>query len=136
MTGIDPVIIDRLASQAAGVVISIVIIYFVYKLAVYFGKPFIDAQKQQATAMMNQAESMKAQAESMGGMKNALCDFVSRDNNDHREILMGLQVVARDVQDLTSAVKKQSQLVDAICDLYGVDLAGRQRAGLLAGGSK
>lgn len=104
-----PEIVREFLGQAAGVVIACAIIWALYKLAIHFGGPFIEAQKAQADAMQQQASAMKDQAECMQGMRITVQDYVARDNNDHREILIGLQMVFKEVQGLGEAVKVQGE---------------------------
>lgn len=98
-----------LMGQAAGVIIACAIVWALFKLAIHFGGPFIEAQKAQADAMQQQASAMKDQAECMQGMRITVQDYVARDNNDHREILIGLQVVIKEVQGLGEAVRLQGE---------------------------
>lgn len=115
----DPQLMNRIIDQGAGVIIAIAIIYALVKLAMYFGKPFLEAQKQQAEAMLQQAQSMKTQADCMGQMKDSVREFVSRDNNDHREILLSLQVVIKEVQQMRDDVKAQGEIIQKICEDAG-----------------
>ncbi len=115
----DPQLINRLIDQGAGVIVVIVIVYALVKLAMYFGKPFLEAQKQQAEAMLEQAQSMKTQADCMGQMKDSVREFVCRDNNDHREILLSLQVVINEVRKLGNEVKSQGEIIKGICEESG-----------------
>ncbi len=116
----DAALINRLIDQGAGVIVVIVIVYALVKLAMYFGKPFLEAQKQQAQAMLAQAQSMKTQADCMGQMKDSVREFVSRDNNDHREILLSLQVVIKEVQQLSTEVKAQGEIIQGVCKEAGL----------------
>jgi len=115
----DPQLANRIIDQGAGVIVVIVIVYALVRLAMYFGKPFLEAQKQQAPAMLAQAQSMQTQADCMGQMKDSVREFVGRDNNDHREILLGLQVVAKEVQKLGNEVKAQGEIIKGICEESG-----------------
>ena len=104
------------ATQGAAVLCYGILIFALVKLAMYFGRPFIEAQRQQASAMLEQALSMKTQAECLGAMKDSVKEFVTRDNNDHREILLGLQVVIKEVQELGAEVKAQGKIIKELCE--------------------
>lgn len=97
-------IIKLFIAQGAGVIIAALLIWMIYKLAVRFGNPFIDAQREQARAMTEQATCLR-------GMKDTVSAFVMRDNSDHREILCDLQVVIKEVQQLSIAVKVQEETI-------------------------
>jgi len=115
----SPELVKILAMQGAGVMCFSILLYALVKLAMYFGKPFIEAQKQQAEAMLEQAQSMRAQANCMEQMQGSVKEFVARDNNDHREILLGLQVVIKEVQQLGTEVKAQGESLKALCEETG-----------------
>jgi hypothetical protein len=102
------------ATQGAAVLCYGILIFALVKLAMYFGKPFIEAQRQQASAMLEQALSMKTQAECLGVMKDSVQEFVLRDNNDHREILLNMQVIIKEVAQLGAEVKTQGGIIKAI----------------------
>lgn len=129
-----------LMGQAAGVIIACAIIWALYKLAIHFGGPFIQAQKAQATAMEQQASAMRDQAECLQGMRISVRDYVARDSNDHREILIGLQVVIKEVQVLGEEVRnqgeeirKQGENITALAQTYEGATAGHVKgAGSLA----
>jgi len=102
------------AMQGAAVLCYGILIFALVKLAMYFGKPFIEAQRQQASAMLEQAQSMKTQAECLGVMKDSVQEFVLRDNNDHREILLNMQVIIKEVAQLGAEVKAQGEAIKGI----------------------
>jgi hypothetical protein len=80
------------------VLITILLIYFAYKLINKFGVPFIKSQQKVA-------EAMGRQAQSMADMQSTVHEFVAGDNSDHREILLSLQVVGKELKTLSSEVK-------------------------------
>lgn len=82
------------------VLITILLIYFAYKLINKFGVPFIKSQQKVA-------EAMGRQAQSMADMQGTVHDFVTGDNSDHREILLSLQVVGSELKTLSKYVKGQ-----------------------------
>lgn len=79
-------------------VVSIAI-FFGYKLLGSFGVPFISSQRDIATAMGQQAQSMSS-------MTGAVQDFIGRDHNEHKEILLGLQVVGKELKTLVEEVAR------------------------------
>lgn len=121
-----------LMGQAAGVIIACAIVWALFKLAIHFGGPFIQAQKAQAVAMEQQASAMRDQAECLQGMRISVQDYVARDNNDHREIIIGLQMVIKEVQGLGEAVRlqgeeihKQGECITALTEVHEGATAGR-----------
>jgi hypothetical protein len=107
-----------LIQQGAGIAALTLVVFFFYRLAIRFGQPFIDAQAAQAAAMQNQAESLKE-------MKDCFVGYISKDNNDHREILLGLQVVIAEVQKVNAQVKIQKELMEGICSDAGKKETGK-----------
>ena len=59
-----------------------------------FGAAFVAAQEKQANAMTE--------------MKDSFTTYVTRDNNEHQEIIVGLQVLARNMETLTKEVRTQN----------------------------
>ena len=84
--------------QAAGIIALALILWVFWRLADKFGKPFIDSQRAQAEAMRDQALAMR-------DMRDTVHEFIHRDNSDHREIIIGLQVVANEVKALSALVR-------------------------------
>jgi F0F1-type ATP synthase membrane subunit b/b' len=58
-----------------------------------------------AEATTKHAEAMQAQAHSMAEIKDTLQDYITKDNNEHREILLGLQVLAKGMTELTQGLR-------------------------------
>ncbi len=79
--------------------IASIVIFFAYKLLGKFGVPFISSQREIAKAMGEQAQSMSS-------MTDSVQDFIGRDHNEHKEILLGLQVVGKELKTLVEEVSR------------------------------
>lgn len=66
--------------------------------ALKIGTTFVETQQQMA-------DSMRMQAQSMGEMKDSIASITTRDNSEHREILLSLQVVGRELRTLRETIK-------------------------------
>lgn len=90
-------LLEALISAGVGGVIAIAIIYFTYRLAstllLRLGAEMIGAFKEQAEALNRQAQSME-------GLSASLQNFVSRDNGEHREIIILLKVLGERFDNL------------------------------------
>lgn len=91
-------LIKVLVDLGGTVVVSVLLIFGLYKLLSRFGCAFITAQEKMAEAMADQAKSTS-------GMRDAIQNFIQKDNNEHREILLGLQVVGEELKCLTTEVR-------------------------------
>ena len=103
-------LIESLLDLGGTAFIAGIIIFFAYKLLGRFGVPFILSQREIAGAMGEQAQSMAA-------MTGAVQDFIGRDHNEHKEILLGLQVVGKELSTLVneiSELKKNGNEFDKI----------------------
>jgi 3-isopropylmalate dehydratase small subunit len=87
-------LIKSLADLGCTVVVCAFIAIIFYKLAMKFGPAFIAAQEKIA-------DSMAQQAQSMSGVNAAIQNYIQKDNSEHREILLGLQVVGEHLKWLT-----------------------------------
>jgi len=92
-------LIKILANLGGVVVVAWLLIRMIGKLLGNYGAAFIGTQEKMA-------EAMGRQAQSMGGMKDTLVDFVGKDSGEHREIILGLQVVGRELKTLTHHVMR------------------------------
>lgn len=97
MTSIE--ILKSLASWGPGALIAGLMILAFYRLAKGVLVKFVEAQQEQAKALGRQAQSME-------GLRDALTVFVTRDNSEHREMLILLKVIASGV-DVTAGDLKQ-----------------------------
>lgn len=91
-----------LAEMGGTVLITVLLIWFAWKVIEKFGTQFIQTQQQIAEAMCQQAQCMS-------DVKDTVTEFVGRDNSEHREILLSMQVVGRELQTLTSEVRRQNE---------------------------
>lgn len=90
-----------LADLGGTVVVAALLMFLIYKLVNRLGVPFIDSQQQIAEAMGRQAQCMT-------DMQKTVNDYVCRDNDDHREILLSTQVVIAEVKNLTAAINRSN----------------------------
>ncbi len=74
-----------------GAVIAAIIIFALYKLASKFGGQFIAAQERSANALGAQAQAMTA-------LTKSLECYMSRDNAEHKEILIMLKLIWEKVE--------------------------------------
>ncbi len=81
-------IFKSLVFWGPGAVIAGLMLWIFYKLATNLGMKFIDAQKDQATALGRQAQSME-------GLQQAITGFVTKDNSEHRDMLVLLKYIAQ-----------------------------------------
>jgi hypothetical protein len=59
----------------------------------------------QADGTVKNAEAMGLQAQIMSEIKDTFQEYITKDNNEHREILLGLQVLARGLKELTQEIR-------------------------------
>lgn len=112
--GLDPVLVKSLFDLGCTVVVVAMMLIFAYKLFSKFGKEFIKTQKDMATAMGSQASSM-------GGMKESVELFIRSDAMDHREILLSLQVVGKElvtvVESLGALNERQENIETLVTEI-------------------
>lgn len=94
----DLTIIKSLIDLGCTVVICALIVIVLYRLAVKFGAAFIAAQEKIA-------ESMAQQAQSLCGMSTSIQNYIGKDNTEHREILLAMQVVAQELKWLRDELR-------------------------------
>ena len=89
----------KIVSDLGGTVaIAVTVVVCAYKLLGRFGVPFISALEKIAVAAGDQAKNM-------GEVKVAVDKFVNKDNMEHREILLGMQVVGEELKSLACEVR-------------------------------
>ncbi|MBF0466716.1 MAG: hypothetical protein HQK88_15530 [Nitrospirae bacterium] len=66
--------------------LSLIVIALSYKFMNKIGCEFVNAQKEQASALARQAQSME-------GLHGAIHDFLTKDNKEHLDILIMLRVI-------------------------------------------
>lgn len=92
---------------------AILILYGLYKLLIKFGNTlksivspfgerFIEAQQHQAAALTEQAAATRA-------FNQSFQDFISRDNNEHREMLIILKMIAQTTQSFEQVKKEHNE---------------------------
>jgi len=79
-------------------VIATIMIVCVYKLLDRFAVAFMGNMEKIATSIGNQAQSMKEMSASINHM-------ITKDNTEHREILLGMQVVGEELKSLVCEVR-------------------------------
>ncbi|MDA8155910.1 MAG: hypothetical protein M0Z52_05595 [Actinomycetota bacterium] len=99
---LSPQIVQALINAGGGLLIALVILFGLYRLANRFGGRFIAAQQAQAEALGAQAQSLARQAVSMEDLKECINSLISRDNSEHREMLVLLKYIAQQHRDLTA----------------------------------
>jgi DNA-binding MarR family transcriptional regulator len=77
-----------LVDAGVGTLIALLVLGGLYRMAGRLGGKFIEAQQ-------SQAEALGAQAQSMEGLTRRLGDYVTRDNSEHREMLVLLRYMAQ-----------------------------------------
>ncbi len=91
-------LIKTIADLGGSTVIAALMIWCIYKLLERFGTAFIQAHQQIA-------ESIGAQARCMSEMREGIDNFIQKDNSEHREILLGLQVVGAELKALIEEIR-------------------------------
>lgn len=86
-------IIKTLVFWGPGAVIAALIIFSLYKLADKFAGRAIEAQQAQAVALAAQADAMK-------NLQQTMSEYISRDNGEHREMLVLMKYTAQHIQGL------------------------------------
>lgn len=108
MNGILDVIFGRMASNTeliriladlgGTVLIAAIILYLVYKIINQFCLAMINSMQQIANAMGDNARCVME-------MKTDVAEYVQRDNSDHREFLLTLQVFGKQMEVLTKEIR-------------------------------
>jgi hypothetical protein len=92
--------IKSLVDLGGTVVISALILFVLYKLSMKFGVAFITAQN-------SIAEAMTRQADTLSGVHKAIETYIQKDNREHREILLGVQVLAEEFKMLRADIRRE-----------------------------
>ncbi|MCP3942203.1 MAG: hypothetical protein GY710_12055 [Desulfobacteraceae bacterium] len=98
-------VLDMGGSITIAILIIIALALIAWKLSAHLVKFSGDL----VMVMQNQADALAGQATAMGEMKDALNLYVLKDNDEHREILLGLSVMAREMKDLTQVISELKQ---------------------------
>ncbi|WP_027358415.1 hypothetical protein [Desulforegula conservatrix] len=110
VSGLSPAELEvvRTAMDMGGTIfIVILLVVCLAVLAWRFGGSAMKCMAEFIAAQQRQADAMTAQAASMSDIKNAVHEYITRDNSEHREILLGLQVLAREMRELTNELAGQ-----------------------------
>jgi hypothetical protein len=94
----DFTLIKSLVDLGCTVVICSIIVIVLYKLSMKFGVAFLATQEKIAEAMAQQAQSLC-------GVNTAIQTYIQRDNTEHREILLAVQVMGEHLKWLRDEVK-------------------------------
>jgi hypothetical protein len=103
-----PSILKTLAFWGPGAIIAALIILAFYRLADKFiekfvsgfmeiGHEFISAQKEQAASMAKMAQGTE-------GLRDCINNFVNRDNQEHREIIILLKYTREQINQITETM--------------------------------
>ena len=98
-----------LAGLGGSTVIALAIVYAIYKIFFRFGTAFIEAGQSFVAAHQQIAQSMGAQAESMARMRDGLDRMIAKDNSEHREILLGVQVMGDELKSLVCEIREMRE---------------------------
>lgn len=100
-------VIKTAMDMGGTIFITILIVICLAILAWKFGGSAMKCMAEFISAQQRQADAMTAQAASMSDIKNAVHEYITRDNSEHREILLGLQVLAKEMRELTNELAGQ-----------------------------
>lgn len=87
--------LEMLVDLGGSVVMAGMFLYFGLKAMKQLGRPFIETQQQMAAAMQ--------------GIQQNVQELVCRDNNEHREILLGLQVMGQEFKELNETLSNRRE---------------------------
>ena len=89
---IEQKVIEALLNAGAGSLIALFMMLGVYRIVNGLGARFIEAEQRQA-------EALGAQAQAMAGLSSSVSEFMSKDNSEHREMLVLLRFIAQQQRD-------------------------------------
>lgn len=95
-------VLDMGGSITIAILIVIALALIAWKLSGHMVKFSVDL----VAVMQNQADALSGQATAMGEMKDAFSLYVLKDNDEHREILLGLSVMASEMKELTQVISE------------------------------
>lgn len=90
---IEQAFMKALVNAGVGSFIALLVLVGVYRLVSGMGARFIEAQQRQA-------EALGAQAQALSGLTTAVGKFVTRDDSEHREMLVLLRFMARQQEEM------------------------------------
>lgn len=100
MTAANVELIKILADLGGTVLIAAIVMYLIYKALIRVGVPLVESQQRTAAALGQQAQCM-------ADMQKTVDQYVCRDNDDHREILLSTQVVIQEVKNLAAEIRSR-----------------------------
>lgn len=106
MTDKELELIKAVLDMGGSISIALLIVLALSLLAWKLGSQFLAVLQNQAEATGRQADAMAGQASAMGEMKDALSQYILKDNHEHREILLGLSVMASEMKELTQVISE------------------------------
>ena len=92
-------VLKSLAFWGPGALIAGIMILSLYKFARTVGMEFVKAQRGQAEALARQAQSME-------GLRQSIESFVTRDNGEHREMLVLLKYIAQSQPEVKRVIRE------------------------------
>lgn len=99
-------LVKAIIDQGGAITIAVLIVVALALLIWKLGGQFLAVLQVQADATGRQADAMTGQATAMGEMKDALTTYILKDNDEHREILLALSVMASEMKELTQVIQK------------------------------
>ena len=106
---IDFALVKSIVDLGCTVVVCALIVIVFYKLSMRFGERFMSSQEKIAEALAQQAQSLS-------GVNGAIQTYIQKDNTEHREILLGLQVVGENLKWLTDELRSSKKEQDNLAD--------------------
>jgi hypothetical protein len=98
----NPALVEAFVNAGVGAFIALIVLIGLYRIAHRLGIEFIRAQQAQAEALAQQARSME-------GLKESIHIFVTRDNSEHREMLVLLRFMAQQQQTLEEVKREHNE---------------------------
>lgn len=99
-------VVMAITDMGGSIFIAVLIVVVLAGLAWKLGGRLVLLGGQVIAVMQNQADAQAGQATAMKEMKDALSQYILKDNDEHREILLGVEVMADKLNHLTQAVKE------------------------------
>jgi hypothetical protein len=105
-------IAGRINDWGPGLLIALIMLYGLYKLLLKLGK---DVGLKIVGALEKPTDALSQQAASMDRLTTSINDYVSRDANEHQEIIILQKVIRRELIETRSDlidIKKQSDRIE------------------------
>lgn len=90
-------------------VLGLLGLYFIQKffsLLEIRSSEYVQAQDRQSEAGMKQVVALERQADSLDRVEKSVSGFVLRENRDHEQIKIGVQVLTDEVRDLGELIRQ------------------------------